>query len=334
MHDACVLLCAMRRRRRRLSPTSAGGWAGGRALLHPRRSLGSALRLSFRRCCTGAASVLPSVHCVRLVLITAVHSPGSAKIHEHQAHHLPLSGHHRCDAEAAVRYLNGTVLDDRAIRVDHDWGFVEGRQWGRGRSGGQVRLWAAGRNCGGAVLAPCALLPQRSSSCWMRSAPLQTPRNRHLSLPPQVRDEFRLDYDPGRGGFGKVVQKEILSQQMKIAGEGGQGSHASSHNHTHLEAYSLRVRPQSMLKPSAPAPISNTPSSAVVPTPRWARRKPSGAGPGATRQQAAADGRLRRGRWWRRGWWWWRWWSRVSRQEPSGGQPKVQGPWERQGLGR
>jgi len=51
----------------------------------------------------------------------------------------------RAEAAAAVRYLNGTVLDDRAIRVDYDWGFVDGRQWGRGKSGGQVRgltaLW-------------------------------------------------------------------------------------------------------------------------------------------------------------------------------------------------
>lgn len=71
----------------------------------------------------------------------------------------------RQDSESCVKFLNGTVLDDRAIRVDHDWGFVEGRQWGRGRTGGQVR------------------------------------------------DEFRVDYDPGRGGFGKVVQKEIEAQQ-------------------------------------------------------------------------------------------------------------------------
>lgn len=33
--------------------------------------------------------------------------------------------------------------------------------------------------------------------------------------PFQVRDEFRIDYDPGRGGFGKVVQKEIISQQQE-----------------------------------------------------------------------------------------------------------------------
>lgn len=35
-------------------------------------------------------------------------------------------------------YINGTRLDDRIIRTDWDAGFVEGRQFGRGRSGGQV----------------------------------------------------------------------------------------------------------------------------------------------------------------------------------------------------
>ncbi|KAL6633994.1 hypothetical protein ACP70R_026665 [Stipagrostis hirtigluma subsp. patula] len=43
----------------------------------------------------------------------------------------------REDAEDAVKYISGTMLDDRPIRVDFDWGFEEGRQWGRGRSGGQ-----------------------------------------------------------------------------------------------------------------------------------------------------------------------------------------------------
>ncbi|KAK6925489.1 RNA recognition motif domain [Dillenia turbinata] len=45
----------------------------------------------------------------------------------------------REDAEDSVKYISGTILDDRPIRVDFDWGFQEGRQWGRGRSGGQVR---------------------------------------------------------------------------------------------------------------------------------------------------------------------------------------------------
>ncbi|KAK3043458.1 hypothetical protein RJ639_002037 [Escallonia herrerae] len=48
----------------------------------------------------------------------------------------------REDAEDSVKYLSGTILDDRPIRVDFDWGFQEGRQWGRGRSGGQKELEA------------------------------------------------------------------------------------------------------------------------------------------------------------------------------------------------
>lgn len=46
----------------------------------------------------------------------------------------------REDAEDAMRYVNGTKLDDRIIRTDWDAGFVEGRQYGRGRTGGQVIL--------------------------------------------------------------------------------------------------------------------------------------------------------------------------------------------------
>jgi nuclear cap-binding protein subunit 2 len=38
-----------------------------------------------------------------------------------------------------MRYINGTRLDDRIIRTDWDAGFIEGRQYGRGKSGGQVR---------------------------------------------------------------------------------------------------------------------------------------------------------------------------------------------------
>ncbi|XP_037960943.1 nuclear cap-binding protein subunit 2-like [Teleopsis dalmanni] len=45
----------------------------------------------------------------------------------------------RSEAEDALRYLNNTSLDERIIRIDWDAGFVEGRQYGRGRTGGQVR---------------------------------------------------------------------------------------------------------------------------------------------------------------------------------------------------
>lgn len=44
----------------------------------------------------------------------------------------------RDDARKAMCYINRTKLDDRIIRTDWDAGFVEGRQFGRGRTGGQV----------------------------------------------------------------------------------------------------------------------------------------------------------------------------------------------------
>ncbi|KAJ3119629.1 Nuclear cap-binding protein subunit 2 [Nowakowskiella sp. JEL0407] len=58
------------------------------------------------------------------------------------------------DAEDCMKYINGLKVDERLIRCDIDPGFVEGRQYGRGKSGGQVR------------------------------------------------DEFRTDWDAGRGGYG------------------------------------------------------------------------------------------------------------------------------------
>uniref|UniRef100_A0A0K0ELF0 Nuclear cap-binding protein subunit 2 n=1 Tax=Strongyloides stercoralis TaxID=6248 RepID=A0A0K0ELF0_STRER len=63
--------------------------------------------------------------------------------------------YNREDAENAMRYINGTRLDERVIRTDWDAGYVEGREFGRGKHGGQVR------------------------------------------------DEYRQDYDQGRGGWGK-----------------------------------------------------------------------------------------------------------------------------------
>jgi len=47
----------------------------------------------------------------------------------------------RSDAENCMRYINGTRLDDRIIRTDWDAGFIEGRQYGRGKTGGQVIIF-------------------------------------------------------------------------------------------------------------------------------------------------------------------------------------------------
>lgn len=42
------------------------------------------------------------------------------------------------EALATMRYISGTKLDERIIRCDLDLGYRDGRQFGRGKSGGQV----------------------------------------------------------------------------------------------------------------------------------------------------------------------------------------------------
>ncbi|KIW04664.1 nuclear cap-binding protein subunit 2 [Verruconis gallopava] len=64
------------------------------------------------------------------------------------------------DALDCMKYIGGTKLDERIIRTDLDEGFVEGRQYGRGKSGGQVR------------------------------------------------DEYREEFDPGRGGYGRAFGRD------------------------------------------------------------------------------------------------------------------------------
>ncbi|KAI3540928.1 RNA recognition domain-containing protein [Colletotrichum abscissum] len=64
------------------------------------------------------------------------------------------------DALDCMKYIGGTKLDERVIRTDLDPGFEEGRQYGRGKSGGQVR------------------------------------------------DEYREDFDEGRGGHGRAIQMQ------------------------------------------------------------------------------------------------------------------------------
>ncbi|GAK66771.1 RNA-binding domain-containing protein [Moesziomyces antarcticus] len=77
------------------------------------------------------------------------------------------------EAVDCMRYVSGTKLDERVIRCDLDPGYKEGRQYGRGRSGGQVR------------------------------------------------DEYRQEYDAGRGGWGhnrlreEEERKKIEAEQQR-----------------------------------------------------------------------------------------------------------------------
>ena len=71
------------------------------------------------------------------------------------------------DALDCMKYIGGTKLDERIIRTDLDPGFEEGRQYGRGKSGGQVR------------------------------------------------DEYREDFDEGRGGLGRAIQAEQRLKEVE-----------------------------------------------------------------------------------------------------------------------
>lgn len=46
---------------------------------------------------------------------------------------------HHQNALDALRYVSGTKLDERLVRADLDPGYLDDRQFGRGKSGGQVR---------------------------------------------------------------------------------------------------------------------------------------------------------------------------------------------------
>lgn len=83
------------------------------------------------------------------------------------------------EAVDCMRLVSGTKLDERIIRCDLDPGYKEGRQYGRGRSGGQVR------------------------------------------------DEYRQEFDSGRGGWGherlreeeERKKAEMLEMQRRRAHE-------------------------------------------------------------------------------------------------------------------
>lgn len=72
------------------------------------------------------------------------------------------------DALDCMKYIGGTKLDERIVRTDLDPGFQEGRQYGRGKSGGQVR------------------------------------------------DEYRAEFDPGRGGYGRTKEEEDADEYGRL----------------------------------------------------------------------------------------------------------------------
>ena len=88
------------------------------------------------------------------------------------------------DALDCMKYIGGTKLDERIIRTDLDPGFQEGRQYG------YVELLE--------VLTRYSCLTQK---------------NRRGKSGGQVRDEYRDEYDPGRGGYGRAIAEERQKEE-------------------------------------------------------------------------------------------------------------------------
>jgi len=80
-----------------------------------------------------------------------------------------------------MKYIGGTKLDERIIRTDLDEGFAEGRQYGYARRRVLVILVVTSSRRG------------KSGG--------------------QVRDEYRDEYDPGRGGYGRAYAEEFGEEQ-------------------------------------------------------------------------------------------------------------------------
>ncbi|KAJ3090401.1 nuclear cap binding complex subunit [Physocladia obscura] len=99
---------------------------------------------------------------------------------------------HHVSALHCMQFINGTKLDDRLIRTDIDPGFTNDRQYGRGKSGGQVR------------------------------------------------DEYRKDYDAGRGGWGATNAANNIEEDD----DDGRGGDYELDFHTYEQQQDLRFAKQ------------------------------------------------------------------------------------------
>jgi RNA recognition motif-containing protein len=70
-------------------------------------------------------------------------------------------------AQSAASYITGTKLDNRYIRVDVDWGFQTGREFGRGKTGGQVRLARRDHSVLRVATSACSSHGPSIHDCWL-----------------------------------------------------------------------------------------------------------------------------------------------------------------------
>ncbi|URE41233.1 Nuclear cap-binding protein subunit [Musa troglodytarum] len=97
----------------------------------------------------------------------------------------------REDTEDAVKYISGTMLDDRPIRVDFDWGFEEGRQWGHGKHGVYGDSHRHGRDYRKRYRED----EQSASEMSRRTSSYESRRNSEHDLRPEKNPRFRESGD-------------------------------------------------------------------------------------------------------------------------------------------
>lgn len=121
---------------------------------------------------------------------------------------------------AALNYISDSVCDERPIRCDADGGFLPGRQFGRGRSGGQVRDERKNDYdpARGRFLPPSVFEDYSNNDRGNRKRNRDSFDHDHRRSRGNYRDNYNKNYDNYRGGRNDHRRVE---NQRDSRGNGG-----------------------------------------------------------------------------------------------------------------
>lgn len=114
-------------------------------------------------------------------------------------------------AHMALKYISDSICDDRIIRCDADPGFIHGRQFGRGKSGGQVRdEWTTNYDPGRGRFVPPEVGRKRGRDDDRAGS------GAHNRYGRTVVDQSRRNFK-GRGFMQRQTSDNTLQRQMRAA---------------------------------------------------------------------------------------------------------------------
>lgn len=170
---------------------------------------------------------------------------------------------HHDQALSSLRYISGTKLDERIVRADLDPGFLDGRQYGRGKSGGQVRDeyredFDSGRGAlqlSGFKLTHAQALTGRHGRAggWGH---LKTRQEMEEGRQKEQDDLYREDHEQGRGG-------DVPSG---MGGGGDEVSHAwaGSRSRAAADAVSIAAEPKVQGRAGRAGRLMRVPNRSVL----------------------------------------------------------------------